>query len=74
MTLNTWIKLNYGTQGKLNDSLGLAQNTVNKWFNHDPKRFFMYVPKFSKETDLSYDELCKMIEERINDVRLLENA
>ena len=74
MTLNTWIKINYGTQGKFNESLGLAQNTVNRWYNHNPKQFLLYIPKLSKETDTSYDDLCKMIEDRIEDVKLLSNA
>ena len=45
MTLGTWIKVKFGTHTKLNDTLGLGKNTINRWYNSDPKRFFMYLPQ-----------------------------
>lgn len=71
MTLGTWIKVNHGTHQKLNDALGLSRHTVNRWYNQDPKRFFMYIPQLAKSSDTDLSELIKMIEERCDDVQAL---
>ena len=71
MTLGTWIKVNYSSQAKLNNELGLGKNTVTRWFNTDPKRLFLYIPQLSKASDTKLEELIQMIEERCEDVRAL---
>jgi|TARA_R110000765_G_scaffold172128_4_gene276944 hypothetical protein len=71
MTMQTWIKKNFGTHQKLNDALGLGKNTVNRWYNTDPKRFFMYLPQLSKWSDTDPAAMVDMIEQRIEDVKAL---
>ena len=72
MTMGTWIKIKFGTHNKLNDALGLGRNTVNRWYNTDPKRFFMYLPQLSKWSDTDVKEVMDMIEQRVEDVRCLK--
>ena len=43
MTLETFIKIKFGTQNKLGEALEVGQNTVNRWYNNDPKKFFTHV-------------------------------
>ena len=71
MTLGTWIKVKFGTHTKLNDALGLGKNTVNRWYNTDPKRLFMSLPQLSKWSDTEPDDLLDMITERAEDVKAL---
>ncbi len=71
MTLGTWIKVNYGSHQQLNDSLGLGKNTIGRWYNNDPKRFFMYLPKMSRDSSTQPVELLAMIEGRVEDVKAL---
>jgi len=72
VTLGTWIKVKFGTHQKLNDALGLGRNTVNRWYNTDPKRFFMYLPQMAKWSDTPSEEVIRMIEQRVEDVRCLK--
>lgn len=72
MTMGTWIKVKFGTHQKLNDALGLGRNTVNRWYNSDPKRFFMYLPQMAKWSDTPSEEVIRMIEQRVDDVRCLK--
>ena len=69
--MGTWIKVKFGTHQRLNDALGLGKNTVNRWYNQDPKRFFMYLPQMAKWSDTDAKELIDMIEQRVEDVRVL---
>ncbi len=73
MTLQTWIKIKFGTHQRLNESLGLGKNTVNRWYNTDPKRFFMYLPQMAKWSDTDPKELIGMIEQRVDDVKALRS-
>ncbi len=73
MTLGTWIKVKFGTHIKLNESLGLGKNTVNRWYNTDPKRFLMYLPQLVKWSDTQAITIISMIEEREEDVKALRN-
>lgn len=57
----------------MNDALGVGKNTVNRWYNTDPKRFFMYLPQMAKWSDTDPKELIKMIEQRCDDVRALRS-
>jgi|TARA_R110002020_G_scaffold201828_2_gene404694 hypothetical protein len=74
MTLDTWIKLNYGTQGKFNASLGLPQHTVNRWYNHKPKYFLIHLSKICADTNTSVKELIEMVESRDKEVKILESG
>jgi len=71
MTLGTWIKVNFGTHIRLNEALGVGKNSVNRWYNTDPKRFFMYLPQMTKWSDTEATEIIQMIEQRIEDVKAI---
>jgi len=71
MTLGTWIKLNHGTHGKLSEFLGKSRHTVNRWYNEDPKRFFLYLPQLKRSSNTDLKDLIQMIEERCDDVQAL---
>jgi hypothetical protein len=73
MTLGTWIKVKFGTHIKLNEALGLGKNTVNRWYNTDPKRFLMYLTQLSKWSDTEVVEIINMISQREEDVAALRN-
>ena len=74
MTMGTWIKVKFGTHQRLNDALGLGKNTVNRWYNTDPKRFFMHLPEMAKYGDTDPKELIEMIEQRCADVKVLRHG
>ena len=74
MTLNTWIKINYGTQQKLNDSLGLSLHQVNRWYNHNPRKFLIHLSRLSTDTDTPFKVLIEMIEQREVDVKILSKV
>lgn len=74
MTLDTWIKLNYSTQAKLNDSLGLSRQQVNRWYNHHPRKFLIHITKMSLDTNTETKDLIEMIEQRELDVKILSKA
>ena len=56
----------------MNIRLGLSKNTVNRWFNNDPKKFYTHITKISEETDTTTKDLIKMVEQRIEDLKLLK--
>ena len=72
MTLETFIKIKFGTQNKLGEALEVGQNTVNRWYNQDPKKFFTHVQQLSKWGDVPVAEVVEMIEKRCTDVRHLQ--
>ena len=72
MTLDTFIKLKFGTQNRLGEALQVGKNTVNRWYNQDTKKFFTYVPQLSKWGDVPVEEVVKMIEQRCDDVKHLQ--
>ena len=40
LTFDTLIKKHYGSQDQMDKALGLGNKTVNRWYNHDPKRSY----------------------------------
>ena len=73
MTLGTFIKVKFGTQGHLSESLELHMNSVNKWYMNDPKKLFMHVNSIAKWSDTPVEEVVRMIEERCDDVKHLQS-
>tara|TARA_R110000751_G_scaffold255759_1_gene355305 strand:- start:1229 stop:1459 length:231 start_codon:yes stop_codon:yes gene_type:complete len=73
MILGNWIELKFGSQKRLNDSLLLGRDSVNRWYNHDPKKLFMYVPQLARFSDTPVDEVIRMIEDRVKDVKAGRN-
>mgnify|MGYP003135687392 CR=1 FL=1 len=72
MTLATFIKVKFGTQERLSKSLQLHAKTVNKWYNNDPKKLFMFAREIAKFSDTPTEEVIQMIEDRCDDVRHLK--
>lgn len=72
--MGTWIKVKYGTHRNMEEALGLGRNTVNRWYNTDPKRFLMYLPQMSATSDTDAKDLMAMIEQRVEDVRCLKGV
>ena len=72
MTLATFIKVKFGTQERLSESLLLHPKTVNKWYNNDPKKLFMYATQMAKYSDTPTQEIVQMIEDRVDDVKHLK--
>tara|TARA_R100001440_G_scaffold61179_2_gene81036 strand:+ start:9231 stop:9455 length:225 start_codon:yes stop_codon:yes gene_type:complete len=73
MTLATFIKVKFGTQERLSKSLKLHAKTVNKWYNNDPKKLFMFATEIAKFSDTPTEQVIKMIEDRCDDVRYLKS-
>ncbi len=73
MTLGAWIKLKFHSQELLNTALLLTKGSINRWYNQDPKKLFMYVPQLSKFGDTPTSEIVKMIEQRCDDVKARES-
>ena len=65
MILGNWIELKFGSQKRLNDSLLLGRDSVNRWF--------MYVPQLARFSDTPVDEVIRMIEDRVKDVKAGRN-
>ena len=73
ITMSVWIRINFGTHAKLNEELGLGKNTINRWFNSDPKKFYQHLPKLSALGKTPVDQMVEMIEQRIVDVDALRS-
>lgn len=73
LSMSVWIRINFGTHAKMNESLGLGKNTVNRWFNEDPRKFFQYLPTLSRLSGTSVEKLVPIIEQRITDVEALRS-
>ena len=44
-------------------------NTVNRWYNSNPRQFFMYLPELQKFSGEPIDQIIEMIKIRIEDVK-----
>lgn len=71
--MSVWIRIKFGTHAKLNESLGLGKNTVNRWFNEDPRKFFQHLPEMSRLGETPVENMVEIIEQRITDVNALRS-
>ena len=71
--MGTFIKVHFGSHALLNDALGLGKNSVSRWYNDDPRRFFMYIQQLKKFSNVSLEDLVEMIEQRVEDVDALKS-
>ena len=65
-SMGAFIKVHFGTHAKLNDALGLGKNTVNRWYNSNPRQFFMYLPELQKWSGEPTDQIIEMIKTTIS--------
>lgn len=73
LTFDTLIKKHYGSQDQMDKALGLGNKTVNRWYNHDPKRFLYHLEQLVVQTGLDANDLLVIILQRENDIRHLNN-
>lgn len=68
-SMGAFIKVHYGTHAKLNDKLGLGKNTVNRWYNSNPRQFLLYLPELQEHSGEPLEQIMEMIKIRIEDVK-----
>jgi len=74
MTFDAFIKVHYGTQDTMDLKLGLGSKTVNRWFNHDPKKFLYHLPEITEYTKTSADVVMEMIKQREHDIQSVRHG
>lgn len=72
--MGAFIKIHFGTHERLNDALGLSKNTVNRWYNSNPKRFYMYIPQLQKWSNETTENILEMINQRCDDVQAIKDV
>jgi len=72
--MGAFIKIHFGTHERLNDALGLSKNTVNRWYNSNPKRFYMYLPQLQKWSNETTENILEMINQRCDDVQAIKDV
>lgn len=72
--MGAFIKIHFGTHERLNDALGLSKNTVNRWYNSNPKRFYMYLPQLQKWSNEPTENILEMINQRCDDVQAIKDV
>ena len=73
LTFDALIKKHYGSQDQMDKALGLGNKTVNRWYNHDPRRFLYHLEQLIVQTGLDANDLLVIILQRENDIRHLNN-
>ena len=71
-SMGAFIKVHFGTHARLNEALGLGKNTVNRWYNSNPRQFFMYLPELQKWSGEPTDQIIEMIKVRMEDVKSIK--
>lgn len=72
--MGAFIKIHFKTHERLNDALGLSKNTVNRWYNSNPKRFYMYIPQLQKWSNETTENIIEMINQRCDDVQAIKDV
>tara|TARA_R110000751_G_scaffold126086_4_gene227923 strand:+ start:88 stop:315 length:228 start_codon:yes stop_codon:yes gene_type:complete len=72
ISLDTWVKVQFGGQDKLEQRLGLGSKTVNRWYNNDPRKFLQYISVLHLITDTPVTEIVEMVEQRSKDVMAIK--
>ena len=67
-SMGAFIKVHFKTHKRLDECLRLGQNTVSRWYNKDPKKFFMYLPELQKWSNEPVQDIISMIQQRQLDV------
>jgi hypothetical protein len=72
-SMGAFIKIHFKTHERLNDALGLSKNTINRWYNSNPKKFYMYLPELHKFSKEPMDDMIEMIKQRCDDVQAIQD-
>ena len=72
--MGAFIKIHFKTHERLNDALGLSKNTVNRWYNSNPKKFYMYLPQLQKWSNETTENILEMINQRCDDVQAIKDV
>ena len=72
ITLEAWIKVNFGSQKGMEEDLGLAKKTINRWSNSNPARFYSILPQLMERTGTEAVDIIKMVKQREVDVMAIE--
>ena len=70
-SMGAFIKVHFKTHDRLNDTLGLSRNTINRWYNSNPKKFYMYLTELNNFTQEPIADLIVMIKQRCDDVQAI---
>ena len=73
LTFDALIKRHYGSQDQMDKALNLGSKTVNRWYNHDPRRFLYHLEELVVQTGLDANQLLQIIQQRENDIRHIHN-
>ena len=73
LTFDALIKKHYGSQDQMDKALSLGNKTVNRWYNHDPRRFLYHLEQLVVQTGLDANDLLVIILQRENDIRHIHN-
>ena len=72
--MGAFIKIHFKTHERLNDALGLSKNTVNRWYNSNPKRFYMYLPQLQKWSNEPTERIVQVIDQRCDGVQAIKDV
>lgn len=70
-TLDTLIKMTYGTREKADDALGLSAKTMTRWYTTKPRLFLTVLPELMEHTNCTADWIVHLILQRDADVKAL---
>lgn len=72
-TLDTFIKMTYGTQDAFDLVLKKTKKTCNRWYNAEPRNFLKVLPELRFDSGMSADEILDLILLRDADLHALRN-
>ncbi len=72
ITLEAWIKVNFGSQKAMEEDLGLAKKTIHRWSNTNPTRFYSILPELMERTGVDPVDIINMVKQREIDVMAIE--
>lgn len=73
-TLDTFIKMYFGTQDAADIVLQKTKKTCNRWYNAEPRSFLKVLPELKNESGMEYGEIVELILQRDADVTALRNS
>lgn len=71
-TLETLIKMTYGTRDEADRALGKAEKTVTRWFTKQPRLFLTVLPELMYASNCTADWIVHLILQRDADLRTLQ--
>jgi len=68
ISLDAWIKINWGTQVAMEKDLGLANKTIHRWLACDPRKLYSLLPNLIERTATSAEDIIRMVTQKEQDV------